>query len=50
MSQHVTRYKTENGKTRKAKKNPSAKAGEKSGAPEINSGVENKREPGAPGK
>ena len=44
MSQHITRYKTENGKTFKVD-DPAEKPDEKNGAPEANSGAEkNKNE------
>jgi hypothetical protein len=46
MSVHITRYKTENGKTRKAK-SPAAKPAGKNGAPEPDSGAASKNNPPA---
>jgi hypothetical protein len=43
MGQHVTNYKTENGKTRKVK-GPAAKAAGKNGAPDK-TGADNKNQP-----
>ncbi len=47
MSQHITRYKTENGKTRRVK-NSAAKPADKNGSPESKSGDESKNNQPAP--
>ena len=39
MNQHITRYKTENGKTHRVNPSP-AKTGNKNSAPDVNSGAE----------
>jgi hypothetical protein len=46
MGIHVTKYKTENGKTRKVKDNKTSK----SGAPGSNSGADKNNPPGNPAK
>ena len=52
MSQHITRYKTENGKTRRIKNSPaaSAKGGNKNKAPEKKPGDEATNQPDDPAK
>ena len=51
MKQHITKYKTENGKTRKV---TGPNAGNKNNAPDINAGAETAAQPdaqqGAPAK
>ena len=41
MGTYVTKYKTENGKTRKVKNDPAGKTGGKNGASDANSGAAN---------
>jgi hypothetical protein len=49
MSVHITRYKTENGKTRRiTDSSPGGKAAGKNGTPEPASGAEAKHQPAQP--